>query len=360
MRTSVATWAACLLALILASTARTQDGKVAKAGATEQAIREGLRQAANRGADLFNVDGDPLGCYRVYQGALFAVRPLLARHPELQKAIDDGLAAADRHPRAAERAFALRKVIDDLRLRMKGTEAAASEKKALTSKDSLWERLGGEDTVRRVVAEFVRTAADDPKVNLTRGGKLKLEEKAVANLKNKLVELISQATGGPLKYTGIDLRKGHKGMKITDAEFDAAAGHLQKALAKHGARPADVKALLKIVEGTRADIVERPGKDRADDQAPKMVRYNGKPLSLGLVTLIEDKSKQSYSTIIGPDGTYRFPTPIHAGAYVVLVSPDPNAKGKQVALPPRYADPRTSPLKVEVRSGGNTVDIELR
>ena len=56
-----------------------------------------LRDVINRGADLYN-QGEPAACYRLYQGSLLTVRPLFDHKPELQKAIADGIASAQREP----------------------------------------------------------------------------------------------------------------------------------------------------------------------------------------------------------------------------------------------------------------------
>src|SRR5205823_3339376 len=84
---------------------------------------------------------------------------------------------------------------------------------------SLWDRLGGEPAVKAVVHDFVGRAATDPKVDFFRGGKYTLDAAGVANLEKLLVEFISSATGGPLKYTGRPMKPLHKGMGITEAQF---------------------------------------------------------------------------------------------------------------------------------------------
>ena len=122
---------------------------------------------------------------------------------------------------------------------------------------TLWDGLGGEVNLKKVIDQFVVAVAKDPKVNFFRGGKILLDAAGVARLKKLLVEFVSIATGGPLKYTGRSMRGVHKGMMITDAEFDALAGHLKTALEKNGARPEEVKAVLAIVGSTRKDIVEK-------------------------------------------------------------------------------------------------------
>ncbi len=94
---------------------------------------------------------DYAGCYHLYEGALIAVRPLLANHADLQKAIDDGLDDARNTPDTTKRAFVLRAVIDQVRGALKPggpTVAPPAE--------TLWERLGGEAGVSGVVDTFKR------------------------------------------------------------------------------------------------------------------------------------------------------------------------------------------------------------
>jgi len=47
-------------------------------------------------------------------------------------------------------------------------------------------------------------------------------------------------------------------MGITQAQFDALAGHLQAALVKNKVAAADVTAIMKIAASTAPDIVEKP------------------------------------------------------------------------------------------------------
>ena len=128
--------------------------------------------------------------------------------------------------------------------------------KGVTPKKTLWDRLGGEANVRKVIDDFAKAAAADPKVNLTRDGKYKLDEASVKFLENQLVDLVSTATGGPLRYSGKNMKEAHKGMGITNAEYDAAGAHLKKALEQNGAKAADVADVMQAVERLRQDIVE--------------------------------------------------------------------------------------------------------
>src|SRR5262249_55337999 len=122
-------------------------------------------------------------------------------------------------------------------------------------KKPLWDRLGGEEGVRAVVREFLATAGKDPKVNVDRNGNYPLTKERAERVEKLLIEQISSVTGGPLKYTGRDMKNAHAGMKITEDEFAAAAGHLVAALKKLNVPQAEADELLAITATTKNDIV---------------------------------------------------------------------------------------------------------
>ena len=70
--------------------------------------------------------------------------------------------------------------------------------------------------------------------------------------------LISVNTGGPLKYTGKEMKPEHAGMKITSSEFDAFLGVIEATLKKEKFKvaEADAKELIAILASARPDIVE--------------------------------------------------------------------------------------------------------
>src|SRR5262249_11927727 len=141
--------------------------------AFNRGVQEGLVKVLREGVRLYNTERDYAGCYRVYRGSLLSLRPLLVQHPDLQQAIDAGLAKADGLPRMYQRAHALREVIDTVYRKM-GTGGVApgpDGKTPVVGKKSLWERLGGEENVAKVIDDFVAAAAGDPKVDFFRDGK---------------------------------------------------------------------------------------------------------------------------------------------------------------------------------------------
>lgn len=80
---------------------------------------------------------------------------------------------------------------------------------------SLYGRLGGKSVIEAVVGDFVALIAFDPRI------KRFFTNSDTALLKVKLIDQICEASGGPCKYTGQDMRTAHQGMGITNADFDA-------------------------------------------------------------------------------------------------------------------------------------------
>lgn len=140
-----------------------------------------------------------------------------------------------------------------------GGQAASGGTTAAAPTQSLYDLLGGEKAIRAVVDEFVASAAPDPKVNFTRQGTGKewsATDANVATMKERLVEFVSKATGANFEYKGRDMKSLHAGMKITNAEFDALAGHLQRAMEKLGVPKNLADQVMSIAGSTRAQIVE--------------------------------------------------------------------------------------------------------
>jgi hypothetical protein len=87
------------------------------------ALNKSLREVINTGADLFNLQGDYVGCYRLYQGSLMAIKPLLPA--DMQQNVGKALADAEKKPTYADRAHHLRLAIDSIRTQMKMATTAA-------------------------------------------------------------------------------------------------------------------------------------------------------------------------------------------------------------------------------------------
>jgi hemoglobin len=79
------------------------------------------------------------------------------------------------------------------------------------------------------------------------------------DLRQKLIDQICQATGGPCVYKGRDMKAAHAGMNITGPEFDALVQDLKKALDTFHVPDREQSELLGALGGMRGDIVTAGG-----------------------------------------------------------------------------------------------------
>lgn len=237
----------------------------------DQQIYEALKEVINTGADTYNAKAEDrdlylremnrAGCYRIYQGALISIRPMLGHHPQLQKVIDNGFAKATTQATAAEKAFSLREALDEIRRVLKpgGDDRAATGTNPADSGTgkSLWDRLGGEAKVSKIVDEWLAKARSDSKVDFSRGNKYKLTDLELQNMKTSFVQYLSGITKGPLPFKGgRSMAAVHKGMGITNAEFTSMLEDLKQVLIANNIAQSDSIELLNTLEKTRKDYVE--------------------------------------------------------------------------------------------------------
>ncbi len=115
---------------------------------------------------------------------------------------------------------------------------------------SLFERLGGNKAITAVVDDFSARCAGDARINA------KFARTDIARLKAMLVDQVSEASGGPAKYTGRDMKTAHLDMGVTAGEFNALVEDLVATLNKFGVGKAEQDELLGILGPLKSDIVE--------------------------------------------------------------------------------------------------------
>ncbi len=119
---------------------------------------------------------------------------------------------------------------------------------------SLFERLGGKEGVAFVVDEFLKNVAADTRVNKlfakTKGDRLE-------KLKASLGDQICEVAGGPCKYAGKTMPAAHKGMGITEAQWDAFIEDLTLALQAKSVGEEEKSELFASLGRYRDDIIEK-------------------------------------------------------------------------------------------------------
>ena len=110
----------------------------------------------------------------------------------------------------------------------------------------------GRAAISVVVDDFVANLVTDPRVNARFKA---LQPAVVSTLKSNLSDQICEATGGPCSYFGRDMKATHKGMNITDAEWNATVEDLVKALDKNKVPAKEKDELLAALGPMKKDIV---------------------------------------------------------------------------------------------------------
>ena len=119
---------------------------------------------------------------------------------------------------------------------------------------TLYSRLGGNASITAVIDDFIGKVAADSRINAFFAAAA-ADPARLNRLKLNLVNQVGQASGGPEKYSGLDMKTAHKGMKITDAQFNALVEDLQNSLIKFKVESRTKIQLLTALGGMRADIV---------------------------------------------------------------------------------------------------------
>ena len=127
---------------------------------------------------------------------------------------------------------------------------SSRDEQPVSRAQSDYEAVGGGAAVGAVVDRFYTLVLDDDRL---RGY---FEGIEMARLKRHQVALVSQVMGGPVEYSGRDLRAAHQGKGISHDDFVAVAGHLVTALTEAGVEPAIIDRTVTAVAGTEPDIVE--------------------------------------------------------------------------------------------------------
>jgi hemoglobin len=121
------------------------------------------------------------------------------------------------------------------------------------SEESLYERLGGYDAISAVANDLLPRLQKDSQ--LARFWSHRGED-GVAREKQLLIDFLSSNAGGPLYYTGRDMKTSHKGMQIGESDWSAFLGHLNATLDAFQVPERERDQVVAFIESTKPDIVE--------------------------------------------------------------------------------------------------------
>ncbi|MHC4177144.1 MAG: group I truncated hemoglobin [Planctomycetota bacterium] len=126
---------------------------------------------------------------------------------------------------------------------------ASEAMEARQEAQSLYDRAGGRDGIGQVVQETVRLHLENEQI-------VRLFDDVDAE---KLIQLVTDflvvATGGEGEYTGRDMVAAHADLNLTNDDFLAAGGDLNKAMQTAGLGDDESQEILCAFVGLRADVV---------------------------------------------------------------------------------------------------------
>ncbi len=118
---------------------------------------------------------------------------------------------------------------------------------------SLYERLGGYDGITAFVDDLLPRLKSDAQLGrfwAHRG------DDGVAREKQLLIDYLCYNTGGPVYYTGRDMRLSHVGMGISEDDWQVFLGHAGDTMAALQVPDTERDEVVAFVLGLQDEIVE--------------------------------------------------------------------------------------------------------
>ena len=119
---------------------------------------------------------------------------------------------------------------------------------------SLYERLGGYDTIAAVTDELLARLLNDPQLGVFWKGH---SENSLRRDRQLVVNYMCEAAGGPVFYTGRDMQTSHKGLGINANDWVVFMQHATAALEKFAVPATERDEVLAFLSSLQGDVVER-------------------------------------------------------------------------------------------------------
>lgn len=117
----------------------------------------------------------------------------------------------------------------------------------------LYERLGGYDAITAVVSDLLPRLQGDEVLGRFWQNR---SDDGLTREKQLLIDFLCSASGGPMYYTGRDMLLSHKGMGISEDDWNRFIGHLKTTLGAFDFPEAEKGEVLAFIGSTKSDIVE--------------------------------------------------------------------------------------------------------
>lgn len=121
------------------------------------------------------------------------------------------------------------------------------------SQKSLYERLGGYDGLTAFANDLLPRLQSDSQ--LGRFWKHRGDD-GIAREKQLLIDYLCSSAGGPMYYTGRDMKLSHVGMKISEADWSVFLRHAGATMSALKVPKQECDEIVAFVQGLKKDIVE--------------------------------------------------------------------------------------------------------
>ena len=118
---------------------------------------------------------------------------------------------------------------------------------------SLYERLGGYDGITGFVNNLLPRLEEDSLLGRfweNRG------DDGIEREKQLLIDYLCSKAGGPVYYTGRDMKTSHKGMKISESDWEVFFGHAGATMQYLQVPEQECNDVVEFVSSLKKDIVE--------------------------------------------------------------------------------------------------------
>lgn len=127
---------------------------------------------------------------------------------------------------------------------------AACSVSTFAQEKPLYDRLGGEPGVAKVIGDFAGVVRKDERINK------KFARSDANRFVTNLKAFVCSAIGGPCKYEGLSMPQSHKKMGVTEGEFNALVEDLVKALDMNSVPTKEKNELLAALAPLKPQIIE--------------------------------------------------------------------------------------------------------
>ena len=118
---------------------------------------------------------------------------------------------------------------------------------------TLYERLGGHAAITAVATDLLPRLQGDPQLGrfwAHRG------EDGVKREKQLLIDFLCASAGGPTYYRGRAMALCHRGMRISEGDWNVFLGHAAATLAKFQVPEPEQRDVVAFVQSLKKEIVE--------------------------------------------------------------------------------------------------------